>query len=559
MEEKSTDGQKKTDELGTLLLFQKEFFEKPGFRKRFDHEMKVFRTLISTNGDRDSLKNSINVFTVACFSSIKEEKMLLHMHLEIFKTLSFYAENFKSVQTFENVIRNFENPELKQKLFGKEPLRSSMVYGEVLLKYYGLENEKNEGWFTAAGFDIITKAKYYILKAYTQSVEGKNKLTENEFSYCLVLLAACFMHLSRWFEPMFYLNKLKQRDNDDPNIDYLTALNLEALKDKSCLDYNGQLLLRIHDSCKRTIDNQKIDSRAKVYAKEILEKCVADIQRAKLSIKTLRNQHKRIVEKKRKRAPYFSYCIENQFFINEHSFFCDCGRSIGDSLEIKTFHPHTQLEWVKKFEKLLNCLISDYSLARHSLFQCESASNPVPFFKKENIKNNASLLRKDSLLKNSFKICYSILDQICYGILEAREIDVDQLLKEQRTLEENKRLNIYFLNMWGLCQFSEEDFRNNLYLISLYSLSRDLDRTDYSALKSFKEIRNAMEHKILFIDDSKHNLGSDFKEGKVISRSELLTKTKLLMVLTKSAIVSFAYLVRRESKIREMGMNKITT
>src|SRR5690606_28118060 len=162
---------------------------------------------------------------------------------------------------------------------------------------------------TAEGFEIIRKAKYYVLKAYSQAIEGKNRLDENEFSYCLVLLAACFMHLSRWFEPIFYLNKLKKLDDDDPNFDYLTALNLEALKDKSCLDYNGQLLLKIHDCCVRTIENSKIDSRAKVSAKEILDKCASDIQKAKLNIKTLRNQHRRIAEKKRNRNRYFSYCV----------------------------------------------------------------------------------------------------------------------------------------------------------------------------------------------------------------------------------------------------------
>src|SRR5690606_24835999 len=216
---------------------------------------------------------------------------------------------------------------------------------------------------------------------------------------------------------------------------------------------------------------------------------------------TLRNQHRRIAEKKRNRNRYFSYCVENQLFINEHALFCGCGRSVGDSLEIKTLHSHTQLEWVKKFEKLLDCLIADYSIARYNLFQSESDSEPAPFFKKESLKSNAESLRKDSLIKNSFKICYSILDQISYGILGALEIDVDELLNKQVESEENKKINIYFLNMWDLCKFSVEDFRNNLYLISLYSIAKDLDRTDYSALKSFKEIRNAMEHKILFIND----------------------------------------------------------
>ena len=68
--------------------------------------------------------------------------------------------------------------------------------------------------------------------------------------------------------------------------------------------------------------------------------------------------------------------------------------------------------------------------------------------------------------------------------------------------------------------------KNNFYLISLYSISKDLDNTKFSALKEFKQVRNAMEHKIFKISSEED---SNLKKG-IYNRNELIQKTKLLLL-----------------------------
>jgi hypothetical protein len=544
------------DKKGHSFVFDQKYFTDPSFKKRFDRDIKMLRAMIRHGKNQDFCRGSLNAFMTACFKMISDEETRTYIHLEFYQTLGHYAEIYSSEQTFRNVIADFEKPEMRAKLFGKHPMRSYIIYGEVLLKYYGLKNEESKGWYTQEGFEIITKAKYFILKAYIQAVEGKNKFNKSDQSYCLVLLAACFMHLSRWFEPIYYLRLLKEKDIDDPNYPYLTSLTLEALMEKSCLDYNGQLFLKIVECANKVETNAYAEDRQKEHAKELMAKAMQNIRTAKLSIDKLKKHKSKIETSRRKRNQYFKYCVENDLFLNEHAMFCTCGRSIGDTLEIKTQHSHTELEWVKKFERLLDLLISDFSLARGDLYQAESPRAPVLHYRKENLRKTAEKLKKDSLLKNTFKICYSILDQICHGIFEVLEIDIESYLKANSVGKPVP--HIYFLNMWDLHPFSQEALRNNLYLISLYSIAKDLDRTEYAALKSFKDYRNAMEHKFLFIEDSEVLLPQGLNYSKKIKRVELLAKTKLLMILTKSAILSFTYLVRRQSKIKEMAHEATT-
>jgi hypothetical protein len=540
-----------------IFIFEKSYFSDPDFIARFDHDIKRLRTYILYGKNREHAKATLNAFMNACLVSISDEATRIHMHLEFYLTLAFYGEMYSSHQTFENILSDFEKPEHKEKLFGKRPMRSCVVYAEVLLKYYTLKNAESNGWYSSSAFEIITKAKYYILKAYTQSLEGKNKFEKSDQSYSLVLIAACYMHLSRWFEPIFYLEKLKNKDLTDPNYDYLTALNLDALKDKSCLDYNGQLLLKIIQCGTNVIDNPSADPRQKEHVKEITQQCSENIISAKLSLEKLKKHQQKIDASKKKRTAYFKYCIENQLFLNEHSFFCKCGRSIGDTLEIKTSHAHTELPWVAKFERLLDLLIAEFAIARGNLYEATSSGLPKFHFKSENKKKDSLQRKKDAMLKNAFKTCYSILDQIGHGIFEVLEIDITSFLKEKSINERKPIQHLYFLNMWDLFQFSANDFKNNFYLISLFSIAKDLDRNDYAAWKSFKDYRNAMEHKFLIIEEEPESVYNGLKNVKKIKRKELGLKTSLLIILTKSAIISFAYLARRQSKVKELELKQI--
>jgi hypothetical protein len=536
-----------------LLIFEESYFTAPDFLKRFDGDIRVIRNLIISRQDREAIKKILNQFMIACFEMKTDRATRIYLHLEFYVTLAYYGDAYSSVETFQNIIQDIEKPERKALLFGNSPGRANIVYGDVLLKYYGLMNDNNGGWYTEEAFEIIAKAKYYVLKAYIQFIDGSNDLRQEDQSYCLVMLAACFMHLSRWFEPIYYTGLLKARDDMDPNYEYIVARNLEALKEKTCLDYNGQLLLRIMDCCNGLKNHPHIDERRKLQAVEMYEKCKNDIRRANLSVERLKKHQVKVENDRKKTNPYFIFCEGNQLFLNEHSLFCPCGRSIGDTLKIRTHHPHTQMEWVLKFELLLDLLMADFSVARRQLFDSQQEKKPASFYVRENRKPNAQQYKKDALLKDAFKLCYSILDKVCYGIFEVMGINIEDYLKSMKQKEGKQAPKLYFLNMWELYHFEEQDFRKNLYLISLLSIARDLDRTDYSALQSFKKYRNAMEHNFLFISESDIKAPKGVAGGLTVNRQSLVAKTKLLMVLTKSAIFSFAYLVRRQSKILEVA------
>jgi hypothetical protein len=537
-----------------VFVFREDYFTAEDFLQNFNHDMKKIRHLIFSNYDREFVKEMINQFMGACLQKVTDEDIVIHMHLECYETLAYYGDQYSSFETFENIIRDIEKPLRKDLIFRKRPGKANMVYGDVLLKYYGLKNDRNDGWYTQEAFDTISKAKYYLLKAYTQSIDGANKLTGEEQEYCVVLLAACFLLLSRWSEVNYFLEVLKRKHSDDANYNYITARNLQALKDRTCLNYNGQLLLKIIDCCDALLNSANIDPRRKADATDIRTKCEDNVEAAKLTIDRLRRHQQKVETTSKKRNAYFRNCIDNHLFLNEHAFFCPCNRSVGDKLEIKTQHPHTQMPWVDKFSRILNLLVADFSLARSNLFQAEN--QPIFFYKTESNISDALQLKKDALLKNAFKMCYSILDQIAQGIFEVLEIDIQAHLTEQAKARQlQQREALYFLNMWELYPFKEEDFRSNVYLVSLKSITKDLDRTDYSALKSFKKYRNAMEHTFLFIRNNKEKRdGPNF--GESIERDALISKTRTLMVLTKSTIFSFAYLVRRQSKVKEVADNK---
>lgn len=535
-----------------VFLFQEGYFTEPDFLKRFDNDMRRIRHMIFGNQDRELVKEMFNQYMGMCFQKVKDEPIVIHMLLESYETLAYYGERYSSFETFENIIRDIEQRERKALLFGKCPGKAKIVYGSILLKYYGLKNDQNNGWYSEEAFSVLAKAKFYLLRAYTQSLDTSNPLDSADQAYCLVLLSACFLLLSRYFEPSYYLELLRRDHPNDSNYEYITARNLEALKERTCLDYNGQLLLKIIDCCESLLKRSNIEPRLKEQAVAIRTKCFQDIENTNLTMDRLRRHKLKVETSTKKRNAYFLYCIDHQLFLNEHALFCPCTRSVGDKLEIRTQHPHTQMPWVEKFTRILELLMVDFALARNNLFQAESQKQTAGFYKTESKIVNALQLKKDALLKNAFKMCYSILDQIAHGTFEVLDIDIEKHLGSIAAIEGKPRQQLYFLNMWELYQFKEEDFRNNVYLVTLKSISRDLDRNKYSALNSFKMLRNAMEHKFLVIDDGQ-NAGKGSSTEQYITREALIGKTKTLMVLTKSAIFSFTYLVRRQSKIKEIA------
>lgn len=542
------------DEVKAVYLIPESFFTDPNFLERCKQQLSLFRRQIETL-PKEEVKGSINVFTVACLGSpLIDDNTKLELRLMIFETLNYYAQQYQNAVTFQNIIREFENKDFKEKLFGKFPVASKLICAETLFQYYNLIKHQPP-LFSLEKTELIIKAKSYLWKIYIHSIEKKITISNANLSHCLTLLAGCLTELSRWFEPLYLLNIAKSNLSHNPNIEYLRAFLLQAIKEKTCLDYNYLLLLKIIDSCKENIKQSHSLSQQKNQMIELETECRTFLKSKKVVIEKLRKHKNNVVKSYKNYNPYRKFCLENQLYLNEHSFFCNCSKATRDNIVIKTNHTHTTIEWVAKFEKQIDLLASDFIVGRQNYYNSLDATK-IPHFRVNAIKRNDSNQNiKIALLKNSFKTFYSILDQISYGIFKVLEIDFEKKLKEQD--KEKKGIpKLYFLKMWDYELFEENHFENNFYLTSLYSIAKDLDKTDYAALKEFKEIRNAIEHKILFIVENEKQKKEYAKTDLVFTKEEILEKTRILMILTKSAIFSFTYLIRRQSKLITLAENK---
>lgn len=524
-----------------VILFPVDFFTAPNFIQRFNQQIQVFKQRIKTE-EREKVKDDLNVFYMVCIKSIKDEQTQLQIHLSIFETLSTYAFHYESAETYKNVIGAFENNNLKPKLFSKFPFKSKFLYSETLFQYYNFMYSKEQS-FSRENIELLLKAKYNLLRIYTQKLENRISVSNSDLSHTLTILSGCLSQLSRWFEPIYYLNIAKKEFPNNPNIDYLSALNLQTTINKTCLDYGGQSLLKIIDCCSAVIKNKAAMSQQKEQMRGIKTECLGILRKHKISVQKLRKHKQKYLQSYKKMNAYKKYCYDNQLFLNEHSFFCNCSLSTRDNIEIKTKHAHTMIQWVKQFEKVVDVLVYEFIVARRN-FYFSLENTKIDNYDINSIKRSSPTENiKNVLLTNAFKSCYSILDKISFGIFQVMEIDFEKELSKK--FEKGKEPKLYFLNMWEYELFNDTHFQNNFYLISLFSIAKDLDRTDFSALGKFKTIRNALEHKILYIkDDRQAYCETDI----VYSKEELTEKTKLLLILTKSAILSFTYLIRNQSK-----------
>lgn len=527
------------------FLIDANFLKPEGFIERLRRELAIFRQLIRTE-PKENVKDALNAFQFAVINANLPENIALQSNLLFLDTLGFYAQQYSSKETFQNILNTFENSPVKDKFFSKFPVLSKMIYAENLFKYYSLI-KTDEPLFSFEKTDLLIKAKAYLWKIYINHIDKKNVISNLELSHVLSILSISLAELSRWFEPLHYLNTAKGQLKNNPNIEYLQAIVLNSLKDKTCIEYNTQLLLRIIDSCMDSKKQVKIETPQKNQLSDIEKKCRQFLYSKKIKLKSLRSHKRRVANSALKYNSYRKFCLENQLFLNEHSFFCNCSLALRDTISIETNHAHTKIAWVKPFEELINLFTYDFVVAREAFYDSLDQTK-IPQVRLRDIGRKEPITGvKNALLKNSFKTLYSILDQIAQGIFEVMGID-PKIKLETKYPNEKERPKIYFLNMWDLELFEDSHFLENFYLISLYSITKDLDHSKYASLKEFRTIRNSMEHKSLIIKDGK--TVSEELQGEFYSKENLLEKTKILMALTKSAILSFTYLVRRQSKIR---------
>ena len=525
--------------------FKEEFFGE-NFLLNTKFELKQIE-LMFQKSPREEVKTRLNLLSNICFEYAREdENLVLSLKVLFFQTLHQYAQKYDSIETYKNVLKDLRSGNLKNKLASKFPYDYKYLLARNLLGIFNCNLKFDSSPYSIDGIENLIQAKYYILKIYNQYLENKIALSNGQLNEVLGIYIVILTQLSRWSEPFYYFNILEKELGENGVIKYYKVMLLESLKEKTCLSYNAFLLLEIIDNSETALKSEllldRMISRLKISNKQARKKC----KEYKIRLPTLRKHRKSSKVDLAELNSFQKLCRDNSLFLNEHKFFCNCSSSLADTLSIETRHEHTKIEWCKEYQKMLEIFCTRFIIARNQFYKSESEMDLLGFNigsikSKYNFKNSL----RNELLVASFKECYSILDTIGIAVLDALKIDHVKITKENN--ENNKPSKIYFLNMWDCELIDNEAFKLNPYLLTLYSIAKDLDNTKYAALQSFKKLRNSMEHNILIVNDS----GRQYQKGDIfyISKDSLTKKCLLLLMLTKSAIFTFTYFIRRESKL----------
>lgn len=516
------------------LVVNKKHFNKQNFRKTLQSEYNRILNLLRVAKNQEA-KLRLNT-TFQIFVDLAPTKELEYLAvLKYFRLLNFYGQQARSEITLDNVINKVNSEEYSSVLKSKYPVQTKLVLSEAYFnKYIERTSPPKPGESPLDNIEILLKAKYYVSKLFQQHLEKKLKLNEDEINDSLSLLAGICKLMFRWFEPLYFSNRFEFELQINPNSKYLRTLVLEEIKNNTCLNYNELLLLEIIDSAKEAQKAPSILSFQVAQLKVIERKNRMLLKDYGARIADLRKHKNGIAKNNSDNSPYYEFCMENELYLNEHSYFCSCKLGKKDNIVIRTHHRHTQIEWVSEFQITLDILEADFNLARLNYYKSLEDSDMSGYQIKTLGKDSPKERMRNSLLVNSFKTCYSILDKIGLTVLDALGY----------VKPNSQERDIYFLNMWELDFFTTEHYNRNIYLLSLYCIAHELNNNKYAALSEFKRYRNLFEH-------NRYSIIKENKKAKSeIIRNELIEKTMSLLLITKSAILSYVYFIRNQSIIK---------
>ncbi|HDT6083826.1 TPA: hypothetical protein QHB98_003405 [Citrobacter braakii] len=261
-------------------------------------------------------------------------------------------------------------------------------------------------------------------------------------------------------------------------------------------------------------------------------------------------------------SPYRQFCLRNHLTLSEHGLYCSCVGSATDNLVISSGGGVTG-DFIIPMEMVLNRLKSEFSLARHLYFDYLYPHN-TDYIKYEShfleLYNDEVLGIEIEKIRTAFRLCFGILDKIAVAICELYNL-------YPITKKGTPQKNIYFQSFWQL----DVDNRRQLFekvkspgLLALYSIATDLNKDKGGELVFYKEWRNSLEHKFLVVHkgDKPEDVYESYqliKDILFIKESDFIHHFEHLLQITRSAIFSFAFMVRYEGmKEKKEGIHYMT-
>ena len=499
------------------------------------NQIAVFESQMNSN-NQEEIKELLNRFSSTCIANVSDEDSLVQSKLLLCRMYVNYSTQYQCLETTKNVIEQLQELKSNSTAFFKHIFNSKSTLGHALFNYFQFENGKILANKSDLAFEYLNEAKNYFFQLYSFHFQKKLILSPARLNITLKSLAACFINLNRYFESIHYLYLLDKLDPNDEEVNYLLAKALEELKENTCIDYNSLLLLKIIDTSRkgqksiRSFKDERIGD-----LKNLEDNTKSVLQKHNISIRNLRKHYKEFEINKSIKNDQLAFTDNLNLYLTEHNLYCNCKKGLLDDIVIESEHEHTKTKKVRNLQEYLENIKSDFKLARKLYYE---SSKETPLINYHLRTKKQREYQKISCLKNSFKTCYTILDNLSYLILKALDIKPPKEYLNQIT----------FLDIWRLDLIDQERMNTNIYIRSLHSISMDMKKDRKAALSEFKEIRNQLEHRLLKITyrDKVDNIGLS-----IISFDSLFEYNKTLMLITKSAILTFVNLVRRESKIRE--------
>lgn len=498
----------------------------------------LIRPNLDTEKSEEDLKILVDLESVMPLISNDENLIFLRFVIGIkYADMGVYLDNKNYLSKGVEILGLINEDSLGDDLKPTYYLKNS----RSILLLFNSELEISNFEYSYDGIEPLLKAKYYLFKLYNLLVEGKvvfDVKTESKFISDLVTILVL---LSRWNEPFFILSRRKIVSKYNPEfISYLKAHTLNEIAHFTCCTIYPVMTYEMKKFIGQAKLSMETDEVWITQLQKLEQEVDIIIEKNPFNIEEFKNQEQELIKQIDEHNAYRKWVLENHFSLCEHAMYCFCSLSKADDLTIRSKHEHTEIEWVGKFEMLLDRLKGEYNLARYFLYLAEDDSrlhynrnDEVRVFSSDSYLLNTS---SSDYLIQSFKSAYSILDKIARAVYLALDL-------EQK--------DIYFHNCWKRVKTSRVE-NTNRYLFALYSIACDLSETSkYSAFREYKEWRNLIEHEFFFLsnDSPAANYNNDIM-SKSINVVEFKEKSYYMLQLCRTAIFSFTFFIRHESKKR---------
>ncbi len=475
------------------------------------------------------------------------EKVITHtgakeyFKLKLAIKMAEIGDSHVNLKLIERGIRKVEYVQ-KDKLLSKHHSLFNFIKGRIYLMHFNIAASEDENFmYSFTGIESLQKSKYYYFLMLNEFLEDENRFQGIDLSILIGDLTMCLNHLCRWSEAFHLVKQDKLVKALGSYGDYAIAIMLDEIQQKTCCTAYPMLYFHIIKHCENYLNAPKKVIRADQQLAVLKTKAEIKVQELGSTLKVLEDSYNEINEEFKLHSQFRQYCLKKNLTLSEHAIFCNCKQSKTDNLQIVTNHAHTQIEWVKPFELLVQKLKNEFSVARLNFFKATTKEGGKYLYSNEitnNFKDDGLEVHlKSELLTSGFRICYGILDKIAKGLLEVFDIKYTN--------------DTYFTNVFRNHKDSLKS-RPNRYVSSLYSIAFDLvEKNEFAALKDYHIWRNALEHDVLVL----HNSSADVSKlktsfpfiTKFVEYDEFVRKSEHLMQLARSAIFSFVYLVRHRS------------